>query len=242
MLPCNRGDRGQQGWLVYDGVCCLVVWSGSTGVLGVQRGMLLTGVVRVNRGDWCTKGYAAYWCGMGQQGWLVYDGVCCLVVWSGSTGVLGVQRGMLTGVVRVNGGDWCTKGYAAYWCGTGQQGWWVYKGVCCLLVWYVSTGVLGVQRGMLPSGVIRVNRGAWCTLTGGIWVTATGWTRATGVQRGMLTDNRGDPYCCCWSLLYSTILHSQADSLPLHVILCELVALYSAFWKVYRNGVLTALA
>ena len=39
----------------------------------------------------------------------------------------------------------------------------MYKGVCCLVVWYGSTGVLGVQRGMLPSGVIHVNRGAWCT-------------------------------------------------------------------------------
>ena len=48
--------------------------------------------------------------------------------------------------------------------------------------------------------------------------------------------------CCCWSLLYSAILCSQADSLRLHVILHEWVAFYSAFLTVHQSGVLTALA
>ena len=49
-------------------------------------------------------------------------------------------------------------------------------------------------------------------------------------------------YCCCWSLLYSAILPSRADSLRSHVILHEWIAFYSAFFNIHRNGVLTALA
>ena len=45
-----------------------------------------------------------------------------------------------------------------------------------------------------------------------------------------------------WSLLYSTVLRSRADSLRLHVILCEWIAFYSAFLNIHRSGVLTALA
>ena len=36
--------------------------------------------------------------------------------------------------------------------------------------------------------------------------------------------------CCCWSLLYSAILRSRADSLRSHVVLHEWIAIYSAFW------------
>ena len=37
--------------------------------------------------------------------------------------------------------------------------------------------------------------------------------------------------CCCWSLLYSAILRSQADSLCSHVILHEWIAfLIASFW------------
>ena len=48
--------------------------------------------------------------------------------------------------------------------------------------------------------------------------------------------------CCCWSLLYSAILCSRADSLHLHVILHEwIVFLYSVFeyplkWCTYSAG------
>ena len=49
------------------------------------------------------------------------------------------------------------------------------------------------------------------------------------------------PYCC-WSLLYSAILRSRADSLHLHVILHEWLAFYSAFLNIHWSGVLTALA
>ena len=46
-------------------------------------------------------------------------------------------------------------------------------------------------------------------------------------------------YCfCCWSLSYSTILCSQADSLCLHVILHEWPAFYSAFLNIHQSGVL----
>ena len=50
-----------------------------------------------------------------------------------------------------------------------------------------------------------------------------------------------------WSLLYSAILCSQADSLHSHVILHEWIAFYSAFFfffflNIHRSGVLTALA
>ena len=45
-----------------------------------------------------------------------------------------------------------------------------------------------------------------------------------------------------WSLLYSAILRSWADSLRSHVILHEWIAFYSAFLNIHRSGVLTALA
>ena len=49
-------------------------------------------------------------------------------------------------------------------------------------------------------------------------------------------------YYYYWSLLYSAILRSQADSLRLHVILLEWIAFYCAFLNIHRSGVLTALA
>ena len=51
-----------------------------------------------------------------------------------------------------------------------------------------------------------------------------------------------------WSLLYSAILRSRADSLRSHVILHERIAIYSAFFifyflfNIHRSDVLTALA
>ena len=39
----------------------------------------------------------------------------------------------------------------------------------------------------------------------------------------------GQSCCCCWLLLYSVILHSQADSLCLHAIVHERWAFY-VFW------------
>ena len=47
--------------------------------------------------------------------------------------------------------------------------------------------------------------------------------------------------CCCWSLLYSAILRSRADSLRSHVILHEWLAFYSAFLNIHRSGVLARL-
>ena len=47
---------------------------------------------------------------------------------------------------------------------------------------------------------------------------------------------------CCSSLLYSAILHSQADSLCLHVILHEWLAVHSAFLNLTKSRVLTVLA
>ena len=46
---------------------------------------------------------------------------------------------------------------------------------------------------------------------------------------------------CCWSLLYSTILRSRADSLRLHVVWHEWLAFYSAFLNIHWSGVLRAL-
>ena len=43
-------------------------------------------------------------------------------------------------------------------------------------------------------------------------------------------------------LLYSAILHFQADSLCSHVILHEWIAFYSTFLNIHWSGVLTALA
>ena len=48
-------------------------------------------------------------------------------------------------------------------------------------------------------------------------------------------------YCCCWSLLYSAILRSRADSLRSRVILHEWLAFYSAFLNIHRSGVDTVL-
>ena len=48
--------------------------------------------------------------------------------------------------------------------------------------------------------------------------------------------------CCCWSLLQSASLRSQADSLHSHVILHEWIAFYSTFLTIHWSGVLTVLA
>ena len=45
-----------------------------------------------------------------------------------------------------------------------------------------------------------------------------------------------------WSLLYSAILHSRADTLHSHVILHEWIAFYKACLNSHWSGVLTALA
>ena len=49
-------------------------------------------------------------------------------------------------------------------------------------------------------------------------------------------------YIIYWSLLYSAILHSWADSLRSHVILHEWIAFCSAFLNIHQSGILTALA
>ena len=49
-------------------------------------------------------------------------------------------------------------------------------------------------------------------------------------------------YSCSWSLSYSAILRSQADSLRSHMILHEWLAFYSAFLNIHRSGVPTVLA
>ena len=56
--------------------------------------------------------------------------------------------------------------------------------------------------------------------------------------------HKDEPFICYyyyWSLLYSAVLRSQADSLRSHVILHEWIAFYSAFLNIHRSGVLTAL-
>ena len=61
--------------------------------------------------------------------------------------------------------------------------------------------------------------------------------------RQIASDDRSQAYgCCCWSLLYSAVLRSPADSLRSHVILHEWLAYYSAFLNIHRSGVLTAMA
>ena len=47
--------------------------------------------------------------------------------------------------------------------------------------------------------------------------------------------------CCCWSLLYSTVLCSRADSLHPHVILREWLSFYIVFLNIHWSDVLTAL-
>ena len=42
--------------------------------------------------------------------------------------------------------------------------------------------------------------------------------------------------CCCWSLLYSVILCSRADSLHLHGILHEWLAFYRTVLNIHRSG------
>ena len=72
---------------------------------------------------------------------------------------------------------------------------------------------------------------------------------STETRRLVRTDSPGRPprlshslwtVCCCywWSLLYSAILRSRADSLRSHVILHEWLAFYSAFFNIHRSGVL----
>ena len=62
-----------------------------------------------------------------------------------------------------------------------------------------------------------------------------------------LCESRGghpglhDPNILYWSLLYSAILRSWADSLRSYVILHEWIAFYSAFLNIHRSDVLTAL-
>ena len=51
-------------------------------------------------------------------------------------------------------------------------------------------------------------------------------------------DNYYYYYYYYWSLLYSTILRSRADSLRSHVILHEWIAFYSSFLNIHRSGVL----
>ena len=50
-------------------------------------------------------------------------------------------------------------------------------------------------------------------------------------------------HCCCCSLLYSTILHSRADSLRLHVVFTWVTSfLQYIFFYIHRSGVLMVLA
>ena len=49
-------------------------------------------------------------------------------------------------------------------------------------------------------------------------------------------------YVIYWSLLYSAILRSWADSLCSHVILHKWIAFYSAFLNIHQSGTLTTLA
>ena len=50
------------------------------------------------------------------------------------------------------------------------------------------------------------------------------------------------PYrCCCWSLLYSAVLRSRADSLRSICDPTRVNIFYSAFLNISRSGVLTAL-
>ena len=61
------------------------------------------------------------------------------------------------------------------------------------------------------------------------------------VKTVLLAENILSWKCCCWSLLYSAILRSRADSLLSHVILHEWLAFYSTFLNYHQSGVLTAL-
>ena len=58
----------------------------------------------------------------------------------------------------------------------------------------------------------------------------------------VISDVQHAAFYIYWSLLYSAILHSWADSLRSHVILHEWIAFYSTFLNIHRSGVLTALA
>ena len=84
--------------------------------------------------------------------------------------------------------------------------------------------------------------------------THTWWQKHTHASLSVSTcsHNRSCQFCgthlwrCYyyyyWSLLYSAILRSRADSLCSHVILHEWIAFYSAFLNIHRSAVLTALA
>ena len=68
---------------------------------------------------------------------------------------------------------------------------------------------------------------------GGLWKRQTAPAACT---------KKTKTYVLYWSLLYSAILRSWADSLRSHVILHEWIAFNSAFLNIHRSGVLTALA
>ena len=64
---------------------------------------------------------------------------------------------------------------------------------------------------------------------------------SSDVRRWIIKKKKKEAYYY-WSLLYSSMLRSWADSLRSHVILHEWIAFYSAFLNIHRSGVLTALA
>ena len=68
-----------------------------------------------------------------------------------------------------------------------------------------------------------------------------------GGHPSQVTGEGGGGLYCCWSLLYSAILRSRADSLHSHVILHEWLVFYTGFFvvcflNIHRSGVLIALA
>ena len=72
------------------------------------------------------------------------------------------------------------------------------------------------------------------------WSLCTLYLHACQVR--VTVGDSGLCYYYYWSLLYSAILLSRADSLRSHVILHEWIAFYIAFLNIHRSGVLTALA
>ena len=83
-----------------------------------------------------------------------------------------------------------------------------------------------------------------CNLGASSWRRES-WKRyqAQSSSQGVFGWNWHCCCCCCWSLLYSAILRSRADSLRSHVSLHIMwIAFYSAFLTIHQSGVFTALA
>ena len=95
----------------------------------------------------------------------------------------------------------------------------------------------------LKGGGVYSKTGYWLTVVGSMYIVVVVDRFYIALFSRLLTDwqwwTQCIVYCYCWSVSYSTILHSWADSLRSHVILNEWLGFYSAFLYNHWSGVST---